>query len=231
MTITLITGANRSLGLETAKRLRDAGHTVLLAARDETAGRRAAEDLGVAFVQLDVTDDASVAAAAESVRTSHGRLDVLINNAGVTEPRLPARDMTADAAGGAFDANVLGPIRTMHAFLPLLDASDDPRIINVASGLGSVARVLDPSTVESKAPTPVYSATKAALVMLTVRYAQQLTDVRIVAVDPGYTATDFNGHSGHQSVEEGTDEVVRLATEPRGAASGTFTDRFGTVPW
>ena len=123
MTITLITGANKGLGYETARRLAGLGHTVLAGARDPERGARAAGELGATFIQIDPTDDASVDAAAGRVRDEFGRLDVLINNAGTAAPRLQAAELTADAAMEGFGVNVFGPIRVIHAFLPLLRAS------------------------------------------------------------------------------------------------------------
>jgi NAD(P)-dependent dehydrogenase (short-subunit alcohol dehydrogenase family) len=166
MTITLITGANKGLGRETARRLTEAGHTVLVGARDAERGRRAASQLGAVFLEIDPTSDASVAAAADLVRREYGRLDVLVNNAGTAEPRVSAADLTAQEAMEGFAINVFGPIRVTHAFLPLLRASDNPRIVNVSSGVGSFARILTPGSVENAVTLPVYPATKAALTIL-----------------------------------------------------------------
>jgi NAD(P)-dependent dehydrogenase (short-subunit alcohol dehydrogenase family) len=150
VTITLITGANKGLGRETARRLLKVGHTVLVGARDTERGQRTAGELGAVFLAIDPTSDASVAAAAERVRSEYGRLDVLVNNAGTAEPRVGAADLTADDAMKVFDINVFGPIRVTHAFLPLLRASDNPRIVNVSSGVGSFTRILTPGTVETR---------------------------------------------------------------------------------
>jgi NAD(P)-dependent dehydrogenase (short-subunit alcohol dehydrogenase family) len=231
MTITLITGANKGLGRETARRLAEAGHTVLVGARDAERGRRAASELGAVFLEIDPTSDASVAAAADLVRREYGRLDVLVNNAGTAEPRVSAADLTAQEAMEGFAINVFGPIRVTHAFLPLLRASDNPRIVNVSSGVGSFARILTPGSVENAVTLPVYPATKAALTMLTVQYARALDGILVNAADPGFTGTDFNNHRGTQTVTEGTDVIVRLATLPKGGPTGTFQDRHGTVPW
>jgi NAD(P)-dependent dehydrogenase (short-subunit alcohol dehydrogenase family) len=231
VTITLITGANKGLGREAARRLIVAGHTVLAGARDAERGRRAASELGAVFLEIDPTSDTSVAAAAERVRSEYGRLDVLINNAGTAEPRVGAADLTAEEAMEGFDINVFGPIRVMHAFLPLLRVSDNPRIVNVSSGAGSFARILTPGSAENGVTLPVYPATKAALTMLTVQYARALDGILVNAADPGFTGTDFNSNRGTQTVTEGTDAIVRLATLPKGGPTGTFQDRHGTVPW
>jgi len=230
-TITFITGANKGLGYETARRLTELGHTVILGARDPERGAVAAGRLGVRFVQVDVTDDASVARAAADVEAREGRVDVLINNAGIIGRRVAAADLAGDDARLVFDTNVLSIVRVTHAFLPLLGKSDAPAVINVSSGVGSFTLTHDPDRVESTVSAPLYPASKAAVTMMTMQYAKALPDIRFNAADPGYTATDLNGHSGPQTVTEGTDAIVALATEPATAGTGRFVDRFGTVPW
>jgi NAD(P)-dependent dehydrogenase (short-subunit alcohol dehydrogenase family) len=230
MTTTLITGANKSLGYETARRLIEAGHTVWMAARDPERGQRAADELGGRFVRLDVTDDASVAAAAETVAAAGG-LDVLINNAGIPGPHTPVDKLTAADALAVFDTNVISIVRMITAFVPLLRTSGAPTIVNVTSGLGSFARVHDKTLVESQVNAPLYSASKAAVTMLTVLYARALPEMRVNTADPGYTATDFNGRTGTQTVTEGTDAVVDLATRGGQGPTGTFIDRAGVVPF
>ncbi|MFF8932035.1 SDR family NAD(P)-dependent oxidoreductase [Streptomyces longwoodensis] len=231
MTITFITGANKGLGRETARRLIEHGHTVLLGARDPELGQEAAAALGARHVPLDVTDDASVAAAAADVAAHEGRVDVLINNAGVHGPLGDPSDLTAADALAVLDVNLIGVIRTTTAFLPLLRRSDDPVIINVSSGMGSLALTHDPGRPESRVVAPLYTSSKAALTMLTTQYAKALEGVRVNAADPGYTATDLNGHSGPQTVTEGTDAIVSLATEPPGAGTGRFVSRHGEMAW
>lgn len=231
MTTTFITGANRGLGRETARRLLERGHTVLIGARDVAAGTAAAEALGARFVPIDVTDDASVAAAAADVERHEGAIDVLINNAGTAGRPVEAAELTAGDVLEVLDVNVLGAVRTTAAFLPLLRRSPDPVVVNVSSGMGSLAFTHDPARPESHVVAPAYTASKAALTMLTTQYAKALPDVRINAADPGYTATDLNGHSGPQTVTEGTDAVVRLATEGPGHGSGRFVDRDGEIGW
>ena len=230
-TITLITGANKGLGFETARRLTALGHTVLVGARDRERGMRAADELGARFLHIDPTDTTSVDAAADEVRTTFGRLDVLINNAGTAEPYLTADQLTAEAAMVGFAVNVFGPIRVIHSFLPLLRASTNPRIVNVSSGVGSFNRMLDPDSSDYSVPLPVYPATKAALNMLTIQYSRNLEGIHVNVVNPGYTATDMNQHRGTQTVTEGTDAIVASATLDPDGPTGTFRDRFGTVPW
>ena len=130
-----------------------------------------------------------------------------------------------------FGTNVASMVRVTHSFLPLLRRSDAPAVINVSSGMGSQTLTHDPDRVESTFASPLYTASKAAVTMLTMQYAKALPDVRFNAADPGYTATDFNAHHGHQTVTEGTDAIVTLATEPPTAGTGRFIDRFGVVPW
>ena len=231
MTITFITGANKGLGRETARRLIALGHTVVLGARDPELGAAAAGALGARFVPIDVTDDGSVAAAAADVERHEGRIDVLVNNAGVHGPVGDAGGLGAADMLGVFDVNVLGVVRVTTAFLPLLRRSPDPVIINVSSSMGSLAATHDPARDESKVVAPAYTSSKAALTMLTTQYAKALPGIRINAADPGYTATDLNGHSGPQTVTEGTDAIVGLATEGPGHGSGRFVDRDGEITW
>lgn len=231
MTTTFITGANKGLGHETARRLIALGHTVIVGARDPERGAAAAATLGARFVCIDVTDDASVTAAAADVAAHEGAIDVLINNAGVHGPHGDPGDLTGADALAVFDVNLFGVVRTTTAFLPLLRRSPDPVIINVSSGMGSLAITHDPSRVESSVVAPLYTASKAALTMLTTQYAKGLKDIRVNAADPGYTATDLNGRTGPQTVTEGTDAIVRLATEGPGAGSGRFIDRTGPIGW
>lgn len=233
MTITFITGANKSLGFETARRLRDLGHTVLIGARDPERGRAAAERLGAGarFVLIDVADDASVARAAADAQAHEGHIDVLVNNAGIIGAHGSADQLTGPDALEILNTNVAGIVRLTHAFLPLLRRSARPAVVNVTSGMGSFALTHDPERVESSVVAPLYTASKSAVTMLTTQYARALPDIRFNAADPGYTATDFNGHSGHQTVQEGTDAIVALATEGPEAGTGRFIDRFGPVRW
>ena len=231
MTNTLITGANKGLGFEAARRLIALGHTVTIGARDPGRGQAAAARLGARFVQLDVTDDTSVAAAAAWLQQQPGGLDVLINNAGIPGAMIAPPTMTVADARGVYETNVFGIVRVTHAMLPLLRASKNPVIVNVSSGLGSFGVVHDDSRIESKVTALAYCSSKSAVTMLTVQYAKALPEMRINVVDPGYTATEFNHNSGPQTVEQGTDAIERLATLGRDGPTGTFQDRAGMVPW
>lgn len=172
-----------------------------------------------------------MAAAAADIGAREGGIDVLINNAGVFGTHSPADRITAADASEVFEVNVVGIVRVTHAFLPLLRKSANPVIVNVSSGMGSFAATHDAERVESKNLAPLYTASKAAVTMLTTQYAKSLPDVKVNAADPGYTATDFNGHSGPQTVTEGTDAIVELATVGADGPTGTFRDRHGDMPW
>jgi len=230
-TITFITGANKGLGYETARRLIELGQTVIIGARDADRGQAAADRLGARFVPIDVTDDGSVKRAAADIEAHEGRVDTLINNAGIIGAHVAASELAGDDALLVFDTNVISVVRVTNAFLPLLKRSDAPAVINVSSGMGSFALTHDPSRVESTIASPLYTASKAAVTMMTTQYAKAIPEVRFNAADPGYTATDLNGHSGHQTVTEGTDAIVALATEDPSAGTGRFMDRVGPVAW
>lgn len=231
MTLTLITGANKGLGHETARQLIRAGHTVYIGARDAGRGQAAARELGARFVRLDVTDQASVDAAAALVAAAEGRLDVLVNNAGISGRYVPAPEIDAAEVERVFATNVFGIVRVTRAFLPLLEASPNPVIVNVGSALGSEGIVTDPARIESGVPALAYASSKAAVIMLTVQYAKALANIKVNVVEPGFTATDLNGNRGHQSVAEGAQIIVTMATIGPDGPTGTFTDRNGTMPW
>jgi NAD(P)-dependent dehydrogenase (short-subunit alcohol dehydrogenase family) len=231
MTITFITGANKGLGYETARRLIELGQTVIVGARDPERGQTAANELGARFVPIDVANDESVSRAAADIEAHEGHIDVLINNAGIIGARGPAEELGGPEAIEIFNTNVAGIVRVIHAFVPLLRLSEHPAVINVGSGMGSLALTHDPDRVESKPVAPLYAASKAAVTMLTTQYAKALPGIRVNAADPGYTATDLNANTGHQTVTEGTDAIVALATESPEAGTGRFIDRFGPVRW
>jgi NAD(P)-dependent dehydrogenase (short-subunit alcohol dehydrogenase family) len=226
----LITGANKGLGREAARRLLAAGHEVWVGARDAGRGEAAAEELGARFVQIDVTDDASVAAARDRVAAAGG-LDVLVNNAGILGARGTVDETTVDDLRHVYETNVFGIVRVSQAFLPLLAERAAPVVVNVSSGMGSLGRTTDPDRIESKIVGLAYTSSKSAVNMLTSQYAKAYPQMRINAVDPGYTATDFNGNSGPQTIEEGTDAIVTAAQLGPNGPTGAFIDRDGSVPW
>ncbi|MFK0157639.1 SDR family oxidoreductase [Streptomyces sp. NPDC090499] len=235
MTTTLITGANKGIGYETARQLVAAGHTVYVGARDAERGRRAAEELGARFVLLDVTDDASVEAAAKTV-AADGGLDVLINNAGI-ESRTPdnsvptAETVTADLMRNTFETNVFGVVRVLHAFLPLLQRSAAPVVVNVSSGLASLTALSDPDHPAHFYPGIAYPTSKTAVNMLTVQFAKAFPALRINSVEPGFTKTDLNGNTGTQSVEQGAEIIVRMAQIGPDGPTGGYFDVNGRLPW
>jgi NAD(P)-dependent dehydrogenase (short-subunit alcohol dehydrogenase family) len=232
VSIVLVTGANKGLGRETARRMVAEGHDVWAAARDPRRGRAAAEEIGARALVLDVTDDASVADAAETVaRATGGVLDVLVNNAGISGGRVSAAELTAEKLHEVYDVNVFGPVRVFHAFLALLERSEAPVVVNVSSGLGSLTYGADPESRYSKLIVPAYFSSKAALNMLTVQYSNAFPGMRINSVDPGFTATDLNANRGTQTVTEGTDAIVRMATVAPDGPTGSFVSRDGPVPW
>ncbi|MFI2284721.1 SDR family NAD(P)-dependent oxidoreductase [Nocardia beijingensis] len=236
MTTTLITGANKGLGFEAARRLVAAGHRVYLGSRDAERGRRAAERLGARAVQLDVTDDASVAAAVAVVEADGG-LDVLVNNAGVAAEWTAAgtvtgaAELTADLMRQTFETNVFGTVRVLHAFLPLLGRSTAPVVVNVSSGLASLTRISTPGSPAYAYPGVAYPASKTAVNAITVQYAKAFPNMRINAVEPGFTKTDLNGNTGLQSVEQGAEIIVRMAQLGQDGPTGAYVAADGVLPW
>jgi NAD(P)-dependent dehydrogenase (short-subunit alcohol dehydrogenase family) len=229
MTVTLITGANKGIGYETAKQLRALGHTVYIGARDAARGQKAAQSLGARFVQLDVTDDESVTSALATIAADEGHLDVLVHNAGIQE-------YTLDGATGlrAFDTNVVGIVRVTQAALPLLHKSSNPNVVTVSSSAGSFWAVTNPERPEFGLPLALvwYSASKAAATMVTVQYAKAHPEVKFNALEPGYTDTDMTaGFPGGRSPEETAQVIVRLATLGPDGPTGTFQDEDGVLAW
>ena len=231
MTVTLITGANKGLGYETARRLIEQGHTVWLAARGIERGEAAAAELGARFVQIDVTDDASVDAAMRAIEERDGRLDVLVNNAGIADGRVGVDGLTGATALKEFDTNAVGVVRVTQAALPLLRKSENPVVVNVSSSLGSFWAVTNPERHESHNAFVVYGATKAAVSMLTVQYAKALPDIKVNAVEPGFTSTDLTGNGAGQTAAEGAQVIARLATIGKDGPTGTFQERAGQLAW
>lgn len=230
MKITLITGGNKGLGYEAARRLIELGHKVYIGVRNEELGKKAAAELGAQFVQLDVTKDDSVSVAVDQILKNEGRLDVLINNAGISGGFSKVEDITVETMRNVYETNVFGMVRVINAFVPLLRKSEAPVIVNVTSGLGSFGMVTNPETVESKVNALAYTSSKSAVTMLTVQYAKGLPDIRVNAADPGATKTDLTGF-GNQTVTEGTDAIVKLATIGKDGPTGIFINRKGIVPW
>jgi NAD(P)-dependent dehydrogenase (short-subunit alcohol dehydrogenase family) len=228
VTVTLITGANKGLGYETARRLIAERHTVYAGARNAERGAAAASELGAEFVQLDVTDDASVADALHRIDQREGRLDVLVNNAGISA----VGEVNGPIALEVFDTNAVGLIRVTQAALPLLQKSDNPVVVNVSSALGSFWAVTNPERRQFHFPSIVYGASKAAVSMLTVQYAKAWPDIKFNAVEPGFTATDLTPmSSAGQPVEKGAEVIVRMATIGQDGPTGSFQENEDELPW
>jgi NAD(P)-dependent dehydrogenase (short-subunit alcohol dehydrogenase family) len=228
MTVTLITGANKGLGYETARQLITHGHTVYVGARQIERGQAAASELGCQFVQLDVTADASVAAALGIIGEREGSLDVLVNNAGVST----TADVDGPEALRVFDTNAIGIIRVTQAALPLLRTSDNPVVVNVSSALGSFWAVTNPDRRQFHFPSIIYGASKAAVSMLTVQYSKAIPEIKFNAVEPGFTATELTPFSGAgQPVEIGAAVIVRMATIGKDGPTGTFCEKEGELAW
>ena len=236
--VALVTGANKGIGFEVARAIAKAGYTVLLGARNPTSGREAAailtgEHLDVRFVELDVTRMESISSAAARIGADFGKLDVLVNNAGIADPQdgPPSRANVA-VIERVFRTNFLGAVAMAQAVLPLLRKSDAGRIVNVSSDLGSITRHGDPTWKYAQVKVLGYCASKAALNMFTVQLAFELKaqGITVNSVNPGFTATDLNAHRGQQTVEEGAAEVVRVALQEHGP-TGKFLETGGELVW
>ncbi|MGW1506295.1 SDR family NAD(P)-dependent oxidoreductase [Streptomyces mirabilis] len=228
MAVALITGANKGIGFETAKQLRELGHLVYVGARDVERGEKAAATLGARFVQLDVTDDASVSKALATIDAAEGRLDILVNNAGV----LGYGAVDGPTALHAFDTNVVGVVRVTEAGLPLLRKSANPTVVNLSSSAGSFWAVTNPERPEFNLPVAFYSASKAAVTMLTVQYAKSEPGIKFNAIEPGTTATDLTAAFGvGRTPEESAKVVVRWATLDADGPTGTFQEESGELSW
>jgi len=236
--VALVTGANKGIGFEVARAIAKAGYTVLLGARNPTSGREAAailtgEHLDVRFVELDVTRTESISSAAVRIEADFGKLDVLVNNAGIADPQDgPPSRANVDAIERVLRTNFLGAVAMAQAVLPLLRKSDAGRIVNVSSDLGSITRHGDPTWKYAQVKVLGYCASKAALNMFTVQLAFELKaqGIAVNSVNPGFTATDLNAHRGRQTVEEGAAEIVRVALQEHGS-TGKFLETGGELVW
>ena len=246
--VALITGANQGIGLQIAKDLTTNGFTVLVGSRDLQRGEVAAKEVGPdAFaLQLDVTDQASITAAAERVRNEFRRLDVLIQNAAISNTnKLPGQtvaeyaattrpsNVSLDEMRAVWDTNVFGVLAVYQAMLPLLRETPNARIVNVSSGVGSLTTNSDPTSPWRSIFGPVYPASKTALNAMTLAMAIELesTGIKVNACSPGFTKTNLNNYEGTQTVEEGAREPVRLALLGADGPTGTFSGASGTIPW
>ena len=234
----LVTGANKGIGREIARQLGRMGATVLIGARDAGRGEAAAAELAgdgvdARFVQLDVTDAGSIAAAAQTIADDHGKLDILINNAGIFIDDGPPSGVGMDTIKRTYETNFFGVVAVTQAMLPLIHQAEAGRIVNMSSGLGSIAQNSDPDYDYYQANLLAYNSSKAAVNAATVTLAKALADtpIKVNAADPGYVATDINGNQGPRTVEQGARAPVRLATLPADGPTGRFFDEDGPVPW
>jgi NAD(P)-dependent dehydrogenase (short-subunit alcohol dehydrogenase family) len=247
--VALVTGANQGIGLQIARDLVAHGFTVLVGSRHLARGEAAANtiDGDARAVQLDVTDQASITAAAKRIRDEFGRLDVLVQNAAISNmSKLPGQsveeyakttrpsNVSLDEMRAVWETNVFGVLAVYQAMLPLLREAPAARIVNVSSGVGSLTRTADPAYPYRAIFGPVYPASKTALNALTLAMAIELekTAIKVNAVSPGFTKTNLNNYAGTETVEEGAREAVRVALLGPDGPTGTFTHAtLGTIPW
>jgi NAD(P)-dependent dehydrogenase (short-subunit alcohol dehydrogenase family) len=247
--VALVTGANQGIGLQIAKDLMAHGFTVLIGSRNLERGEAAAREVGrdASALQLDVTDQASITAAAERVRNEFGRLDVLIQNAAISNTSRRAgqpieeyakttrpSNVSLDEMRAVWDTNVFGVLAVYQAMLPILRKTPGARIVNVSSGVGSLTANSDPAFPYRAIFGPVYPASKTALNALTIAMAMELEPdgIKVNAVSPGFTRTNLNGYAGTETVEEGAREAVRVALLGPDSPTGTFTRwENETIPW
>lgn len=244
--VALITGANKGIGAQIAKVLAAEGLTVLIGSRNIEKGRVVADTIGenAHAIQLDVTDQESVDAAAAKISEEFGRLDVLVNNAGISNvcpPGTPFPEIIAstlmsvaslDDMRSVYETNVFGPLAVAQAMLPLLHKAPAARIVNVSSGSGSLGLHTQPDN-PSRQKFGVYSTSKTALNAVTLALSINLekTNIKVNAVCPGFTSTALNNFQGTQTVEEGARQIVRMASLRTDVPHGTFTANSGDMPW
>ncbi len=242
MKTVLITGANKSIGFETAKQLLDLGYYVYLGSRDPEKGADAVAQLNsknVEAIKIDVSDEQSVNEASKIIGDKIDSLDVLINNAGISGgfPQSPTTT-SIETMREVFDTNFFGAIQVINAFMDLLKKSNAPRIVNVTSGLGSLALHNDPSWKFYNYKSAAYGPSKTALNAYTITLAFELKDTafKVNVVDPGYTATDFNRHSGPRNVADAAKDIVKFAILDENGPTGKFfsidnNPETGYSPW
>jgi NAD(P)-dependent dehydrogenase (short-subunit alcohol dehydrogenase family) len=237
--VALVTGSNKGIGKELVRELATRGYTVYLGARDEQRGQAAAQEIAreggdVRFVKLDLADSETIGAAAERVKREAGKLDVLVNNAGVALEREPPSTANVALVKETFQTNYFGMVEVTQAFLPLLRASTTRVILNVTSGLGSITKHTDPSWEFGSVLLLGYNSSKAAVNMFTVLLAKELREegFKVNAVSPGYTATDLNQFRGQETAGEAAAYLVHYALlDERGPTAGFFAKGEGTLPW
>jgi NAD(P)-dependent dehydrogenase (short-subunit alcohol dehydrogenase family) len=247
--VALVTGANQGVGFEVVKKLVANGVTALAGSRDFGRGQASAKEIGAGAIaiQLDVTDKASIASAAERIRTEFGRLDLLVNNAAISNTsKVPGMsigeyakltrpsNVSLDEMRAVWETNVFGVLAVYQAMLPLLRDSSDARIVNVSSGVGSLTDNANPGFAYRPMFGPVYPASKTALNAITLAMMIELesTGIKVNLVSPAFTKTNLNGYAGTETVEDGSREVVRVALLGPDGPTGTFTRWENvTIPW
>lgn len=236
--IALVTGANKGIGRQVVQELSDQGYVVYLGCRDTAKGdvakkEMAAPDRDIRVLQLDVTDDASIGAAARRIEADTGSLDLLINNAGIASQPLQPTETGRAEMHRVFETNLYGPVAVTRAMMPLLRRGERRTIVNVTSELGSVSLHAYPDWQFAQVNFLAYCASKSALNAFTVLLAKELKDedFRVNAVNPGFTATDLNHHSGTRTVEQAAAVIVKCATAGKDAPTATFFTDGGQMPW
>ncbi|HEV7306630.1 SDR family NAD(P)-dependent oxidoreductase [Ensifer sp.] len=245
--VALITGANKGIGLQIAKDLAKRGLTVLVGSRDLARGQAAAATVSsdADAIQIDVTDAASIAAAADRISDTYGRLDVLVNNAGIASTAAPGTSFEErlkqnapsqapmDYVRAIYETNVFGLMAVTQAMLPLLRQAPAGRIVNMGSSSGSLTLNADPHYAHRRVFGAAYSPSKTAVHAVTLAFAIELeqTNIKVNTACPGFTATDLNDFRGTRTVEQGARQAVRLALLSKEGPTGTFSDEDGTVPW
>jgi NAD(P)-dependent dehydrogenase (short-subunit alcohol dehydrogenase family) len=234
----LITGANKGIGKEIARQLGRQGITVVLGARDAKKGKEAEKELrsqgiDALTLELDVTEQLTIDAAAYEIEKIFGKVDILVNNAGIAIDTGRPSTTDVETLYRTYNTNVFGPFRMIKAFLPLLQKSEAGRIVNMSSGLGSLEFNSSKHWNLSGTKYVAYNSSKTALNALTLQFAYELrkTAIKVNAADPGFTATDLNQHRGTRTVEQGAREAVRLATLPKDGPTGGYFNDDGPVPW
>jgi NAD(P)-dependent dehydrogenase (short-subunit alcohol dehydrogenase family) len=236
--VALISGANKGIGFEIARGLGAQKIKVLVGARDEARGHQAveklkAEGVDARFVQLDVTNPATIRHAAEWIEKEFGRLDILINNAGIGEWGFKPSEIDLAKIREVYETNFFGPVNLIQSMLPLLRKSKHGRVVNVSSSLGSLTLSSDPNSTFADFLALGYNTSKSALNSMTIQFAKELKDtgIKVNAICPGYCATDINGNSGPRSAAEGAVAAIEYATiGADGPTGGYFNDK-GRIPW